>query len=68
VHTSEAWDNFWEWVTVNIKGNETTVSSEVAWSYTSWVDLDNSVVNLNQVQVGHIALPQAPHYEKRPKE
>lgn len=66
-HTSEVYDNFYQYVTVNLGNGYQTCSDTNTWSYTAQVDVDNPTnkVQLNSLSTSLITLPTTPHYQQR---
>jgi len=66
-HTSEVYDNFYQYVTVNLGYGWQTCSDTNTWSYTARVDVDNPTnkVQLNSLSTSLIYLPSSPYYQER---
>ena len=65
-HTSEVYDNFYQYVTVNIGNVNITCSDTNFWSYEAQVDVDaTNKVQLNSLTNSLITLPSSPHYTHR---
>lgn len=65
--TSEAYDNFYEYVTVNFGNGAQVCSFTNTWSYESRVDDDGLTTNrvpLNSLSTSLISLPSTPYYSK----
>jgi hypothetical protein len=64
-HTAEVYANFFEYVTVNLGGNQ-VCSDTNTWSYTAQVDVDaTNKVQLNSLSTSLITLPTASQYTQR---
>jgi hypothetical protein len=65
-HTAEVYDNFYQYVTVNLGNGDQTCSATNTWSYTAQVDVDAiNKVQLNSLSTSLITLPTSPHYPHR---
>jgi hypothetical protein len=67
IQTAEVYEDFYEYVTVNLGNGDQTCSDTNTWSYTAQVDVDNPTnkVQLNSLSTSLITLPTTPHYSQR---
>lgn len=66
IHTSECYDDFYQYVTVNLGNGDQTCSDTNTWSYTAQVDVDaTNKVQLNALSTSLITLPTSPNYTHR---
>jgi hypothetical protein len=64
-HTAEIFENFYEYVTVNL-GNGVQICSDTNnYSYMAQVDADAAVVRTNVLSTSLITLPPGPYYQPR---
>jgi len=66
-HTSEVYDNFYEYVTINLGSGDQLCSTTNTYSYTAQIDFDATTnkVQLNSLSASLITLPTTPHYTQR---
>jgi hypothetical protein len=64
-HTAECYDNFYEYVTVNLGNGDQVCSSTNTYSYEAQIDGDAGRVDLNSLSTSLITIPTVPHYTQR---
>ena len=68
-HTSEAYNNFTQWIEWDYNTTSTRCSDNAVWSYEARADVDEAVGNkrvpLNRLSLKHMTIPANAHYAAR---
>jgi hypothetical protein len=65
LHTAECYDDFYEYVTINLGNGDQICSETNTWSYMAQVDGDASMVRTNVLSTSLITLPTTSYYTHR---